>query len=183
MKIKLFILVLVLQLFSSCLASSWPDKYDYQIYKAAKQHLPGVDWRLYKAQLIQESALKPLAVSKAGAKGLAQFMPGTWSDISRELGYSGSPFDPHLAIPGGAFYMSKLRRGWSWNRPEDDKHNLALASYNAGFGNLLKAQKRCSNAILYAQIISCLSDVTGHHSNETIGYVLSIRKYHKILKE
>ena len=79
----------------SSLALSWPDKYDWQIRKAVKNYLPTVDWRLYKAQLIQESSLRPLVVSHAGAKGLAQFMPSTWADVSSQLQLVGSPFEPH----------------------------------------------------------------------------------------
>ncbi|MFT7565833.1 MAG: soluble lytic murein transglycosylase-like protein [Pseudoalteromonas distincta] len=182
MIIERFILALGLLLCLSCSASSWPDKYDYQIIKATKQFMPGVDWRLYKAQLAQESALRPDAVSPAGAKGIAQFMPATWQEVSDQLSLAGTPFEPHLAIPAGAYYMSKLRSGWNWQRPEQDKYNLALASYNAGFGNLLKAQKRCNNAILYVDIIDCLPDITKHHANETINYVISIRRYHLIIK-
>lgn len=183
MTIKRCILVIGLLLSLSCSGSSWPDKYDYQIFKASKQYLPGVDWKLYKAQLIQESALRPNAVSPAGAKGIAQFMPATWGEVSRQLVIDGSPFDPHLSIPAGAYYLSKLRRGWIWNRTEYERHNLALASYNAGFGNLLKAQRLCNNATLYADIIKCLPDITFQHSKETIGYVLAIRRYHKLLRQ
>lgn len=182
-QIKLFILACVLLPCFSCLALSWPDKYDWQIYKAAKAHLPGVDWRLYKAQLVQESSLNANAVSYAGAKGLAQFMPGTWHDVSKQLGFAGSPFEPHLAIPAGAFYMSQLRYKWRWPRPEFDRYNLALASYNAGFGNVLNAQKRCNNAVLYAEIIACLPLVTGEHSVETISYVGRVRAIYKTIRE
>lgn len=183
MTIKRCILVIGLLLSLSCSGSSWPNKYDYQIFKASKQYLPGVDWKLYKAQLIQESALRPNAVSPAGAKGIAQFMPATWGEVSRQLVIDGSPFDPHLSIPAGAYYLSNMRRGWIWNRPEQDRHNLALASYNAGFGNLLKAQRICNNATLYPDIIKCLPDITFQHSKETIGYVLSIRRYHTLLRQ
>lgn len=67
--------------------------------------------------------------------------------------------------------MARLRNGWSSPRPETDRHSLAMASYNAGFGNLLKAQSACGGGVLYSEIIACLPDVTGHHSKETIGYV------------
>ena len=169
----------------SCSSSalSWPDKYDWQIRKAVKNYLPTVDWRLYKAQLIQESSLRPLVVSHAGAKGLAQFMPGTWADVSSKLQLVGSPFDPHLAIPAGAFYMSQLRQQWHWKRPERDQHNLALASYNVGLGNMLKAQRLCKMAVLYEDIARCLHLVPNVNEHETLSYVVRIRRYHKILKE
>lgn len=51
---------------------------------------------------------------------------------------------------------------------------IAAASYNAGAGHLIKAQKLCGGGNLYRVIIPCLPQVTGHHSMETIGYVENI---------
>jgi UDP-N-acetylmuramyl pentapeptide synthase len=69
-------------------------------------------------------------------------MPKTWKQIARELNYDKyiTPYDTKFAIEAGAYYMKKLRKAWNWKRPQIDKHKLALASYNAGIGNLLKAQ-------------------------------------------
>lgn len=141
-------------------------------------YLPGMDWRLLKAQLYQESWLKPEAVSPVGARGVGQFMPATWEEVSRELGFIGiSPHSPEHSIEAAAYYMAKLRSGWSSPRPESDLHSLSMASYNAGFGNILKAQKLSAGAVLYAPIIEHLPDVTGKHSEETISYVERIWRY------
>lgn len=157
---------------------SFPDYYDNQIEKAAKRYLPGVDWRLLKAQYYQESRLDPAAVSPVGAAGVAQFMPGTWADVSRQLGYKGvSPHASRWAITAGAYYMAKLRRTWSAPRPEADRHSLAMASYNAGAGHLIKAQRLAGGVNGYAEIITQLPDVTGRHATETITYVQRIWKY------
>lgn len=161
-------------------ASPYPKQYDDEIRKAAKIYLPGVDWRLLKAQYYQESRLDPSAVSPVGAAGIAQFMPGTWRDVSRSLGYE-EQVNPHIAEPAihaGAYYMAKLRKSWSSPRPEADRYNLALASYNAGLGNLLKAQRACNGAVLYPAIEACLPSITGHHANETKTYVRRIRRYY-----
>ncbi len=140
--------------------------------------MPGVDWRLWKAQLYQESLLDPDAVSPAGAMGVAQFMPGTWRDVSRALGYDGiTPFMAEPAIMAGAYYMGNLRRQWSAPRPEADRHSLAMASYNAGLGNILRAQRACTGQPLYSEIIPCLPQITGHHSRETRTYVQRIWSY------
>lgn len=156
-----------------------PPLYDELIQQAAETFLPGVDWRLLKAQYLAESKLDPNAVSPAGAQGIAQFMPGTWADVSKALGYPAdiTPFDPKAAIPAGAYYMADMLDGWTAPRPEMDRYCLALASYNAGTGHLYKAQKVAGGANDYASIIRALPQVTGHHAAETTTYVKRILHY------
>jgi soluble lytic murein transglycosylase-like protein len=127
--------------------------------------------------------LRSDAVSPVGAKGLAQFMPNTWKQISKEMGYRTSitPFYTYEAIFAGAYYMRKLRNSWSWNRPQIEKHYLALASYNGGIGNVLKSQKLCNDALLWRDIKECLQQVTGHHSVETISYIERIKQWVSLL--
>jgi len=160
-------------------AAVFTKKYDRQIEKAAKAYLPAVPWLLYKAQLWQESRLDPLARSPAGAEGIAQFMPGTARDIFPLLGYAA--VDRRLAGPSieaGAYYMARLRRAWHAPRPETDRHKLALASYNAGLGNILAAQRACDGAALYEAIMLCLESVTGRHAVETRGYAPAIYRWY-----
>ncbi|WP_229678085.1 transglycosylase SLT domain-containing protein, partial [Caldovatus sediminis] len=97
----------------------FPDRYDPEIRRAVQRWWPDYpDWVAWKAQLYQESRLRPDAVSPVGAAGLAQFMPRTWADIVRELRLPPGA-SPHqdVAIHAGAYYMAKLRRGWSTPRP------------------------------------------------------------------
>lgn len=170
-KIKLFILVLVLLPFACLSASLFPDKYDSD-FKRAALHLPaGTDWRLLKAQCYQESRLKMHAVSPVGAMGLCQFMPGTWADMKKKHPDLTDPFLPIQSIRAAAIYMSTLNKFWVSPRPQTDRYKLAMASYNAGAGNIAKAQAKCNGPLLYDQIIRCLPCVTGRHSKETIGYV------------
>lgn len=177
-RLSLCIILPALLLPAGLSAQSFPSQYDGLIKSASKLYMPGVDWRLFKAQLYQESRLNPKAVSPVGAQGLGQIMPGTWSDIIRQLKLDKHlVFNPKANIQASAFYMAKMRRFWTAPRPEADKHSLAMASYNAGAGNILKAQKRCRNAQLYQPIIRCLPKVTGHHSKETITYVRRIWSY------
>ncbi|AWN41798.1 lytic transglycosylase domain-containing protein [Methylobacterium durans] len=70
--------------------------------------------------LRQESGLNPQAISRAGAMGVAQFMPGTAS----ERGLL-DPFNPYEAIPKSAELL-KEHRGRFGNL------GLAAAAYNAG---------------------------------------------------
>ena len=177
-------MVLASSVFASSLQLSSP-KYDFLIWKSTKRYWTDLpDYQQWKAQLYQESLLDTNAVSPVGAEGLAQFMPATWKQISRELGYpeDASPRTPKLAINAGAYYMRKLRNGWSSPRPQLDRQQLAQASYNAGFGNLLKAQRACGGENLYPDIIRCLPQITGHFSNETITYVKRIEFWYKDLK-
>lgn len=164
-------------------ASQFPDRYDRDIIRSVSKWWPRhTGWQWWKSQLYQESLLRPDAVSPVGARGLAQFMPGTWNQIAAELGVG--HLSPHLAKPAinaGAYYMRKLARGWSSPRPDLDRWDLARASYNAGFGNILKAQTACGNPNLYADIMLCLQAITGRHSRETHTYVARIHKWHDLM--
>jgi soluble lytic murein transglycosylase-like protein len=142
---------------------------------------------MLKAQCYQESLLNPLAVSHVGAYGLCQFMPRTAADVSRKLGVSTEEFWlPAVSIRAAGYYMGNLMRSWKAERPFLDRIKLSQASYNAGIGNVLKAQSYCDNARLYDEIIPCLPKVTGkRNSKETIGYVDYIvnRWYPRMLLE
>jgi peptidoglycan DL-endopeptidase CwlO len=98
--------------------------------------------------LIQESGGNPRAVSKAGAQGLMQFMPGT----ARGMGID--PFDPAQAIDGGARYLKQLadQSGGDWS--------AAVGKYNAGpAGNLNNAETR-----------NHITKVMGHAENIATGW-------------
>ena len=133
---------------------------------------------ILKAQLYQESLLKPDAVSYVGAAGIGQFMPATWAEVSRKLGYKGvSVYSSKHNINAAAYYMSGRLRMWHSPRPMSDRLSLGWACYNAGCGWILKAQRLCGNPNLYNAIIKCLPAVTGRHSKETMTYVERIWKY------
>ena len=135
----------------------------------------GTDHRLLISQCYQESRLDPFAVSPVGARGLCQFMPGTWREVVDNIGLS--PDDvwlPEASIRAAGYYMGKLHRTWSAPRPAMDRYMISTASYNCGAGNMIKAQKLCGGKNLYKEIIPCLPDVTGRHSKETITYVRNI---------
>ena len=156
--------------------------YDASIKRWAAIYTPQHPWYWNKAQLIAESALQADAVSSAGAMGLGQFMPKTWEQMERELGFFGSPFDTGLNIQAHAYYMSKLIGQFKKDRPYKDKYSLALAAYNAGLGNVLKAQAKAGGSILYAPMISHLHLVTGtKNTHETTTYVIRIWSYIDIL--
>jgi hypothetical protein len=95
-----------------------PERFAPMIARAAQRwNVSGV---LLAAQLHQESGFNPNAVSKAGAQGIAQFMPAT----ARGYGLS-NPFDPAASIDAQAHLMRDLLRQFG-------AVPLALAAYNAG---------------------------------------------------
>jgi membrane-bound lytic murein transglycosylase F len=151
-------------------------QYDQLIKNGVIEYLPeGFDWRIIKAQFFQESRFQPNAVSPVGARGIAQIMPNTWDRWA--LPTYKDPFNAEQSIMTGCRYMAYLYGQWKSPRPEIDRICLALASYNAGLGHILKAQKLADNASLYAPIIAKLPEVTGKHSAETIDYVRKILGY------
>ncbi len=152
------------------------DKYDQFIKNGVREYLPeAFDWRIIKAQFFQESRFKADAVSPVGARGIAQIMPNTWDRWA--LPAYKDPFDPEQSIMTGCRYMAHLYGQWKWPRPEIDRVCLTLASYNAGLGHILKAQKLANDSNLYAPVAAKLPDVTGKHSAETIDYVKKILGY------
>jgi len=92
---------------------------------AARKH--NVPVELICGVIIQESGGNHRAVSKAGARGLMQLMPGT----ARRFGVKNS-FDPAENIDGGTKYLRFLLDRF------DGKVELALAGYNAGEHNVEK---------------------------------------------
>ncbi|QDP60422.1 MAG: putative endolysin [Prokaryotic dsDNA virus sp.] len=177
----LFLVVLLFLVFAQD-ANAISDRYDNSFRKWSAYYLPEVPWYWLKAQCWQESRLKPEAVSPVGAKGVCQFMPPTWKDMQTKLGFQGDPFIPDLNIQAAASYMSQLRDVWDRRqRTNIQVHSLALASYNAGTGNILKAQKVSGNKRLWCEIQPHLVEVTGKHSKETTHYVEVIWDYVKEL--
>lgn len=134
------------------------------------------DWRWFRAQAIAESGIDPAAVSWCGAKGILQIMPATFAEIKKyHCPWITNVEDPEQNIEAGIFYDRKLYRMWSNPRPELDRLALMFASYNAGAGNILKAQKLCTvDPNLWASIAAVAKFVPGWKSSETLGYVTKI---------
>jgi hypothetical protein len=97
-----------------------PKQYQSVYEKAAGRYNLNPD--ILAAQGYQESKWNPHAVSYAGARGIAQFMPGTAKD------YGINPNDPVASIMAQGKYMRRGLDRYGGNL------GLALAGYNGGFG-------------------------------------------------
>ncbi|MFF5713330.1 MULTISPECIES: C40 family peptidase [Streptomyces] len=93
---------------------------------------PAINPALLAAQLYQESGWNPRAVSPADARGIAQFIPGTWAGHGIDGDGDGDRdiWDPKDAIPSAASYDCELAR-YVKDVPGDPASNM-LAAYNAG---------------------------------------------------
>ena len=98
---------------------------------AEKFHVPA-QW--IRAVMRQESGGRtvlsdnsPIA-SGAGAMGLMQLMPGTYSEMAAQYRLGDDPFDPHDNIYAGAAYLNWLHRKYGYP--------AMFAAYNDGPGNI-----------------------------------------------
>lgn len=104
---------------SSRLSSEGSSDYHSIVHEKAANY--DMDPSLIKAVIKTESNWNNRAVSRAGAKGLMQLMPGTAMDMNVR-----NPFDPEENIEGGTKYLKLLIEKF------DGDLTLALAAYNAG---------------------------------------------------
>lgn len=98
------------------------------ITQVAKQQ--GIEPALLKALVAVESAYNPMAMSKAGARGLTQVIPSTAISLGQ---HPDALWDSRQSLATGAYYLASqwyTFRNWP----------LAIAAYNAGPGAVKKWQ-------------------------------------------
>jgi cell wall-associated NlpC family hydrolase len=100
---------------------------------------PGISAPLLAAQIDAESAWNPSAVSPAGAEGIAQFLPATFTAYARNDDGTGivSPFNPVDAVMAMGRYDCALLADVSGLTGQPPT-SLMLAAYNAGVGAVLE---------------------------------------------
>ena len=163
-------------------------QYDHYFSKYSKRNFgPNFDWRYFKAQAIAESRLKKDAQSQVGAVGIMQIMPRTYAEIVKRSRYiKGSDNNPQWNIAAGIYYNRSIWNIFKAERPFQDRLDFMFGAYNAGKGNILKAQRHTLttelNPNLWASIEKTLPRVTGKHSKETLDYVNKIKEVKAALK-
>lgn len=107
--------------------SLYPLKYSRYVDSACERY--GLDKALVYAVIRTESGFDPNAESRAGARGLMQIMPDSFSwlqDLREEKLESSMLLDPETNIDYGCYLLDYFRDYY------DDMYT-AVAAYNAGF--------------------------------------------------
>ncbi len=99
----------------------------YAGHVAEAAHRFGIPEAWIWAVMRVESAGNRTAVSRAGAMGLMQIMPGTWAQLRARHGLGTDPFDPRDNILAGAAYLRAMHDRYG-------NASAMLAAYNAGPG-------------------------------------------------
>lgn len=134
----------------------------YEGLIAANARRYGLPPDLLHAVIRTESAYDHTAVSRAGAQGLMQLMPGT----AARYGVRDS-FDPIQNVKGGAAYLRDLLDMF------DQDLRLALAGYNAGENAVIKYGYQIPP---YSETQGYVRKVLGHlRAERSTGVVMSVR--------
>ncbi len=124
-----------------------------------------------KAMAIIESALKPTAVSRVGAKGMWQFMYNTAKHYGLHVdSFVDERYDPVKSADAAARYlMDSYEIFGDWN--------LAIASYNCGVGNVNKAIRRAGGSRAFWDIWPFLPRETRGYVPAFVGALYAINYY------
>jgi soluble lytic murein transglycosylase-like protein len=156
------------------------DRYDATFRKYSKRYFGvGYDWRVFKAQAMAESEMNPAARSWVGARGLMQLMPSTYKEIQSRSSTLGSIDDPEWNIAAGIMHDRGLWRRWERDSIDVDRREFMFASYNAGEGTIMNAQRACVakslNQRSWSSVEAVAPNVPRWRYRETLGYVRKIR--------
>ncbi len=151
----------------------WRSDFDEYFRKYTKHYFgPHIDWRWFKAQGIAESGLKPTAKSPMGALGIMQILPATYEEIREKNPHFTHIEEPRWNIAAGIYYDRMLYRKWKKGLPTEERLAFALASYNAGYANMLRAFNRAQKS----GEVKAWKQVAPHAPAETRFYVKRIQE-------
>lgn len=125
-----------------------------------------------KYMAVIESALNPIAVSRAGARGMWQFMHNTGKSYGLEINsFVDERYDVEKAVDAAARYLLDAYNVFGdWN--------LAISSYNCGAGNINKAIKRSGGKTDFWSIYPYLPRETRGYVPAFVGAMYAMT-YHK----
>ena len=133
----------------------WSPLVERAVSDAAKEF--GINPEFLRRVIWVESRGNDKAISSAGAKGILQFMPGTWKRITKRLSWtehpSGTPlpdddvFDPVKNIRASASYFKLLQdrlqqAGFKADTYDKETWPTVFGSYNAGYQNFVHGKKK-----------------------------------------
>jgi len=158
------------------------DRFDDTFRKYSKRYFgPAFDWRLFKAQGMAESNLDPRARSHVGARGVMQLMPATFREVASTNPELERIDDAQMNIAAGIAYDRRLWLRWEGDSIQSDLTSFVLASYNAGRGTLLNAQRRAReeklDPRLWPHIETVAPKVPRWRHGETLNYVRRISAF------
>lgn len=140
--------------------------YVRQAYPTLSASVASNLWSLTHGISRQESSFDPYAYSHAGARGMMQLMVGTARDQAGKLGVGFDSYkllsDPNYNVMLGSAYFQRMLNLWNGNVP------LAVASYNAGSGNVSKWIRQYGDPRGQVDVIGWIEAIP---FDETRGYV------------
>ena len=123
-------------------------------------------WSLAHGITRQESSFNPYALSHAGARGMMQLMTGTARDQAGKRGVEFDSYrllsDPQYNVMLGSAYFQHMLDVWNGSVP------LAVASYNAGSGNVSKWVRQYGDPRGKVDVVAWIEAIP---FDETRGYV------------
>lgn len=125
----LFPVIAVLAVVPVAAANAPPSAHPYGTYVAEAAQRFGIPETWIWTVMRVESNGDPAAISRAGAIGLMQIMPGTWAVLTARYGLGDNPRDVRANIHAGAAYLREMIDRYG-DLP------AAFAAYNAGPGRV-----------------------------------------------
>ena len=166
----LIILVTIIIFRNIILKVVYPRKYSEYVEKYAKEYQ--IDKELIYAMIKAESNFRANAVSNKDAIGLMQILESTALEVANELEKEITKEDllnPEINICIGAKYISNLIKKY-------ENLELAVASYNAGIGNV-------DSWIEKGIVNKDGTDIENVPFKETNNYVRKILRDYKLYKK
>ena len=175
---------------SGQLTSRHPSRIDHwepYIAEAAQRFAIPQDW--IRAVMRSESGGRTTLngqpiTSSAGAMGLMQLMPGTYSDMRSRYGLGTDSYDPHDNVLAGAAYLHLMYQQYGYPS--------LFAAYNAGparfNGYLLRGKSLPSATLSYVGGIvpgveTTMARSASAFQNATPNVVLSVAKKHRVAQD